>query len=100
MGEVRIYQELPEWLVEAVRPPDDPRTFEQALAQLIGENAQLREAAAIRETPEDDSNLECTHCGGEGLCWDGSDPLGNCPDDPHRCHACAGSGKRKDQTIF
>jgi hypothetical protein len=44
--------------------------------------------------------LECTHCGGEGLCWDGSDPLGNCPDDPHRCHACHGSGKRKDQVIF
>lgn len=42
----------------------------------------------------------CTHCGGEGLCFDGSDPLGNCPDDPHRCHACNGSGKRRDQTLF
>lgn len=44
--------------------------------------------------------LECTHCGGEGLCWDGSDPLGNCPDEPHRCHACGGSGNRRDQTLF
>lgn len=43
---------------------------------------------------------DCTHCGGEGLCWDGSDPLGNCPDEPHRCHACGGSGNRRDQTVF
>lgn len=48
----------------------------------------------------DDDFLECTHCGGEGLCWDGSDPLGNCPDEPHRCHACGGSGRRKDQVIW
>jgi hypothetical protein len=41
-NEVRSYYELPEWLAEAVRPPNDPRTFEQALAQLIGENARLR----------------------------------------------------------
>ena len=49
---------------------------------------------------DDGHDLECTHCGGEGLCWDGSDPLGDCPDEPHRCHACGGSGDRKDQTIF
>lgn len=49
---------------------------------------------------DDGFDLECTHCGGEGLCWDGSDPLGNCPDAPHRCHACGGSGNRKDQTVF
>jgi hypothetical protein len=48
----------------------------------------------------DDDDLECTHCGGDGLCWDGADPLGNCPDDAHRCHACNGSGKRRDQTLF
>lgn len=42
----------------------------------------------------------CTHCGGEGICMDGSDPLGNCPDRPHRCHACGGSGAREDQVIF
>jgi hypothetical protein len=42
----------------------------------------------------------CSHCGGEGLCWDGADPLGNCPDDPHRCHACNGSGRAKDQTLW
>lgn len=45
-------------------------------------------------------NLDCTHCGGEGLCWDGADPLGDCPDDPHACHACYGSGRRKDQWMF
>lgn len=59
----------------------------------------------LSTAPEDDDEdwgeeLACTHCGGEGLCMDGSDPLGNCPDDPHRCHACGGSGDRKDQTIF
>lgn len=42
----------------------------------------------------------CTHCNGEGLCWDGADPLGNCPDEPHRCHACGGSGDREDQVVF
>ena len=47
-----------------------------------------------------DDDWPCTHCGGEGLCMDGSDPLGNCPDEPHRCHACGGSGNRRGQTIF
>ena len=42
----------------------------------------------------------CTHCAGEGSCWDGSDPLGDCPDEPHPCHACGGSGHRRDQVIF
>lgn len=42
----------------------------------------------------------CTHCGGEGLCWDGADPLDDCPDEPHPCHACRGSGRRKDQWLF
>jgi hypothetical protein len=63
----------------------------------------LFEPSAMDAEYDDDygsDDLECTHCGGEGLCWDGSDPLGNCPDDPHRCHACGGSGNRKDQTIF
>ncbi len=45
-------------------------------------------------------DFDCTHCGGEGLCCDGADPLGNCPDDAHRCHACGGSGSRSDQTLF
>jgi len=49
---------------------------------------------------EDFDDLECTHCGGEGLCWDGADPLGDCPDELHPCHACGGSGNRGDQTIF
>lgn len=42
----------------------------------------------------------CTHCGGDGLCWDGADPLDNCPDTAHACHACNGSGDREDQVIF
>lgn len=42
----------------------------------------------------------CTHCSGEGTCDEGSDPLGNCPEDTHRCHACGGSGNRRDQTVF
>ena len=52
------------------------------------------------EFGEDIDLLECTHCGGEGLCWDGDDPLGECPGEPHRCHACNGSGNRRDQVIF
>jgi len=52
------------------------------------------------EAYDDGFDLECTHCGGEGTCYDGSDPLGDCPDEEHPCHACYGSGKRRDQTIF
>lgn len=52
-------------------------------------------------TPEDwDDLFACTHCGGEGICYDGADPLGNCPGTVHRCHACNGSGNREDQRIF
>ena len=47
-----------------------------------------------------DDEAGCTHCGGDGFCDDGSDPLGNCPDTLHRCHACNGSGDREDQVIF
>jgi hypothetical protein len=51
---------------------------------------------------EDDFGREhdCTWCNGEGVCMDGADPLGNCPDEPHRCHACLGSGNRQDQVLF
>lgn len=49
---------------------------------------------------EYEDELECTHCGGDGACCDGSDPLWDCPDTPHRCHACNGSGRRKDQWVF
>ena len=45
-------------------------------------------------------NLDCTHCGGDGLCDDGADPLWSCPPEAHFCHACNGSGKRRDQVIF
>jgi hypothetical protein len=43
-------------------------------------------------------DLECTHCGGEGTCEDGCDPLWY--DDIHTCHACGGTGNRRDQRIF
>lgn len=52
------------------------------------------------DTEYSQEDLECTHCGGDGSCEDGADPLGNCPDESHSCHACNGSGKRRDQTIF
>lgn len=42
----------------------------------------------------------CTHCSGEGICDENNDPLWDCDDRPHRCHACNGSGKRRDQVIF
>jgi len=48
----------------------------------------------------DEYDLDCTNCGGNGDCVDGSDPLGDCPYDPHPCHACGGSGRREDQVIF
>jgi DnaJ-class molecular chaperone len=49
---------------------------------------------------EDEEELDCTHCGGEGICEEGSDPLVTCPETPHRCHACGGTGRRSDQRIF
>lgn len=63
-AEVKLFYELPEWLAEAVRPPDDPRTFDQALAQLIGKNAELRaEVKQLREA--------LRWCGdhGDNGCW-------------------------------
>lgn len=58
-------------------------------------------AAAYEDVEfEDFDDPGCTHCGGEGICWDGADPLGDCPDDPHPCHACGGSGRAKDQVIW
>jgi hypothetical protein len=47
-----------------------------------------------------DDITACTHCGGEGTCHDGVNPLGDCPDKMHRCHACGGSGARDDQVHF
>lgn len=44
--------------------------------------------------------LECTHCNGDGTCDVNADPLWDCDDQPHPCHACGGTGKRRDQTIF
>jgi DnaJ-class molecular chaperone len=44
--------------------------------------------------------LECTHCGGEGTCDANANPLWDCDDVDHPCHACGGSGNRRDQRIF
>lgn len=49
---------------------------------------------------DDGSLLSCTHCSGEGTCDAGNDPEGNCPELDHPCHACNGSGDRRDQTVF
>lgn len=48
-----------------------------------------------RDEPE-----SCSWCGGEGECWDGADPLNDCPDEPHPCHACNGSGLAEDQVVW
>lgn len=46
-------------------------------------------------------DLDCTHCGGEGTCDDGYDDIGgSCPSTLHFCHACKGTGRRRDQVIF
>jgi DnaJ-class molecular chaperone len=60
----------------------------------------MRDDECIEFADEAPDELPCTHCNGEGLCWDGADPLLTCPDEPHPCHACHGSGARKDQVIF
>jgi DnaJ-class molecular chaperone len=57
---------------------------------------------SLDELPDDDSGEEwdCTHCAGEGTCDDNANPLWDCDDHLHSCHACGGSGKRSDQRIF
>ena len=50
------------------------------------------------EYEDADDDLPCTHCNGEGDCDCGMDPLWY--DEIHRCHACNGTGKRRDQVIF
>jgi hypothetical protein len=59
--------------------------------------AQVEDGEFEEFDPTDDP---CTHCCGDGVCYDGADPLGDCPDDIHPCHACYGSGRRKDQWLF
>lgn len=50
---------------------------------------------------DSDDDLECTHCGGDGICDDGYDDIGgSCPSEAHFCHACRGTGNRRDQVIF
>lgn len=44
--------------------------------------------------------LACTHCNGEGTCDANSDPLGDCGELDHPCHACGGSGDRRNQRVF
>jgi DnaJ-class molecular chaperone len=53
--------------------------------------------------PDDDDfgqEWDCTHCAGEGTCDDNANPLWDCDDQLHPCHACGGSGKCSDQRIF
>lgn len=45
-------------------------------------------------------DFDCTICGGDGTCMDNSDPLWDCDELPHACHACRGTGRRKDQRYF
>lgn len=74
-----------------------------AVGELINEAQHLRNAIAAQYRKLEEAEgeeLACTHCSGEGTCTGGADPLGNCPDDAHRCHACGGSGNRRDQRIF
>jgi hypothetical protein len=61
---------------------------------------QSEDSAELMDLRADDPEWAGTHCNGEGLCWDGADPLGDCPDEMHACHACYGSGKREDQWLF
>lgn len=51
-------------------------------------------------TDEFGNDLECTICGGEGTCDANADPLWDCDDSIHDCHACRGSGMRRDQSYF
>lgn len=48
------------------------------------------------EHPDDDG--PCSHCGGEGDCACGMDPLWY--DEIHPCHACNGTGNARDQVIW
>lgn len=43
--------------------------------------------------------LECTVCCGAGDCDANADPLWDCDDNLHPCHACGGSGKRRDRIV-
>lgn len=63
----------------------------------------MNTAADVADDWDDDHgflDLDCTHCGGDGTCDDNADPLWDCDDQPHPCHACGGTGRRRDQRIF
>jgi hypothetical protein len=49
---------------------------------------------------EDFDDWDCTHCGGDGTCDANANPLWDCDEQPHTCHACRGTGRRRDQVIF
>jgi hypothetical protein len=83
-------------MIDAYRLSELPR--DRALKVKLGPTRPT--TCAIAGCPVDEDDLGCTHCNGEGICYDGADPLGSCPDDIHDCHACYGSGKRKDQWLF
>jgi DnaJ-class molecular chaperone len=64
----------------------------------------LGPGAGHGESPAEDEDWgeewACTHCGGSGECDANANPLWDCDDQPHPCHACYGSGRRKDQWLF
>jgi DnaJ-class molecular chaperone len=47
------------------------------------------------DDPDDD--WDCTICGGDGTCDANADPLWDCDEVDHPCHACGGTGKRSAQ---
>jgi hypothetical protein len=126
-GFVRLVADEPEWGDVTIRPEGlassygwtreqgataagegvgrvgEPRPQNEGTEPAAGSGAGQRQGEA--DCSEDfadefDDELDCTHCNGEGDCWDGADPLGDCPDEIHPCHACGGSGRRSDQRIF
>jgi hypothetical protein len=76
--------------------PDDP-TVAQLLVKAT--TAEL-EARVYAFCDEDGYELPCTHCNGDGECDANANPLWDCDDSPHDCHACGGTGNRRDQRIF
>jgi hypothetical protein len=91
---------------EGVGRGEEPRPVSEGTEPVASPDAGQRQSEADCSDDLDewvdeyDDELDCTHCDGGGDCFDGSDPLGDCPDEAHPCHACGGSGRRSDQRIF
>lgn len=79
--------------------PDHQEEDRGAIARAALPNWK-NELRRLHATLDAEDEEPCSRCLGEGLCWDGADPLDDCPEDPHPCHACKGSGRGKDQVHF